>query len=63
MDSKILDVKVADRIATEVRKLPPKGKWWRRWYQYECAKKCLCPMFPEITHEYICKAIAEKYDI
>lgn len=55
-----MDRQIMDLIDAEVKKLPPKGK--RKDKQYVRAKKRLCPKFPKHI-EYLCKAIAKKYDI
>ena len=59
-----MDGKIVAMIDEEIRKLPPRGKKRERLMQYERAKRHLCSMFPgSAEHEYICKAITEKYGI
>ncbi len=58
MDSKIMGL-----INAAVAKLPRKDRK-QRYQQYEAGKQKLCRMFPgSAEHEYICKALAEKYGI
>ncbi len=58
MDSKIMGL-----INAEITKLPQKRRK-QGYKQYEAAKHKLFRMFPgSAEHEYICKAVAKKYEI
>ena len=59
-----MDREIVEMIDLEIRKLPARKKRKYRYRQYEDGKAKLSKLFPGAAeHEYLCKALAKKYEI